>query len=234
MHDIDRTYMEFEDEGEAFQPEAFEFEEESEVQPGRSNGGVRVVLDETDEMELAMELLEVSDEAELDRFIGNLISKAGRAAGRFISSPTGQALGGILKGAAAQALPMVGSAIGGYFGGSAGQKAGGQVASALGKAVGLELESLNPEDREFEVARGLVRFGAEAVRKAAEAGPGNDPRAAARKAAVQAAQAIAPGLLQSGGMAGGTGRATNGRAASGQARSGRWVRRGSRIVLHGV
>ena len=50
-----------------------------------------------------------------------------------VKSPVGQALGGILKGAARQALPMVGSALGGYFGGPAGAKIGGQLASGAGQ-----------------------------------------------------------------------------------------------------
>lgn len=234
MHDIGSTYMETE-EAEGFQPETFEFQPETfEYEATRYNGGTHPVLGEAEEMELAVELLEARDEAELDRFIGNLLSKAGKALGTFVKSPTGQALGGILKGAAAQALPVIGGAIGGAIGGQRGQDAGSQVASALGKAVGLqELESLNAEDREFEVARGLVRFGAEAVRNAATADSGADPRAAARAAAIQAAKAVAPGLLRSNG-AGGDATARGGGAAGSQPRTGRWLRRGSRIVLYGV
>ena len=40
-------------------------------------------LDETEEMELASQLLEITDEAELDQFIGRLIKRAGRAVGQF-------------------------------------------------------------------------------------------------------------------------------------------------------
>jgi len=260
MHDIDRTFMESEEENEGFQSEAFEFQPETfefqpetfEFQQFRSDGSGPPVLGETQEMELAASLLEVRDEAELDRFLGDLISQAGRAAGKFISSPTGQALGGILKGAAAQALPVVGSAIGARFGGARGQQVGSQIASALGQAVGLEMEGTNTEQNEFEVARGLVRFGAEAVRNAAMAGPGADPRATARAAAVQAAKTVAPGLLRSNGMGKsptaspqGTSfgaalgmpmdaSSIQGGGVAGQARSGRWLRRGSKIVLYGV
>ena len=62
--------------------EEFEFEFES--------GGV---FDESDELELAGQLLEIQDEAELDQFLGDLIRKAGRAVGKAVRSPTGQALG---------------------------------------------------------------------------------------------------------------------------------------------
>ena len=40
-------------------------------------------------MELAAELLGVASEAELDRFLGDLIKKAGRAVGQFVKSPVG-------------------------------------------------------------------------------------------------------------------------------------------------
>src|SRR5262249_44975728 len=63
---------------------------------------------EAEEMELAAELLTVSNEAELEQFLGSLIRKASRAVGGFIKSPIGQALGGALKGVAKQALPMLG------------------------------------------------------------------------------------------------------------------------------
>jgi len=69
-------------------------------------------LDETEEMELASQLLEITDEAELDQFLGRLIMRAGRAAGRLARSGAGRALGGILKGAAKKALPILGGAIG--------------------------------------------------------------------------------------------------------------------------
>ncbi|MGZ5573519.1 MAG: hypothetical protein ACXWEO_00685 [Methylobacter sp.] len=39
-------------------------------------------------MELTAELLEITDEAELDFFLGNLINKAGRAIGKMVKSPS--------------------------------------------------------------------------------------------------------------------------------------------------
>jgi hypothetical protein len=68
---------------------------------------------EAEEMELASDLLGITREAELDHFLGGLIKGAGQAVGKFVRSPTGQALGGVLTGAAKQALPTIGSAIGG-------------------------------------------------------------------------------------------------------------------------
>src|SRR5262245_22143012 len=120
MHDIDRTQMEY-------GLETFEF-------------GETGVFNENQENELAAELLEISSEAELDHFLGDLIKKAGSAVGSFISSPTGQALGGLLKGAAKKVLPMAGQAIGGYFGGSTGAQIGGKLASAASNLFESENE----------------------------------------------------------------------------------------------
>src|SRR5262245_48554282 len=155
-------------------------------------------LSEADEMELAAELLEISGEDELDRFLGNLISKAGRAVGGLIQSPVGRALGGILKGAAKQALPVVGTALGTALGGPGCGALGGKLASAAGRIFGLELEGLSGEDQEFEVARRFVRFAGAAAGKAATAPRGSSPLATAKSAAVAAARSHAPGLLRGG------------------------------------
>ena len=160
MHDIDRTQLEYSPELENYEFEQYEY---GETEWGAETG----VFSEAETMELAAELLEVSSEAELDRFLGDLIKKAGQAAGQFIKSPVGQQLGGLLKGAAKKALPMVGSAVGGYFGGDTGAKIGSQVASTAGRIFGLELEGLSMEDQEFEAAKSFVQFAGEAAKNAA-------------------------------------------------------------------
>ena len=183
------------------------------------------VFSPAQEMELASELLEVSDEAELDRFIGSLIRKAGSAVGKFVKSPIGRAVGGVLKSAAKQVLPMAGGALGAFVGGPLGAKIGSGLASAAGQALGLELEGLSQEDREFEAAKQFVRFAGDTVKNAVSAPPATPASAAAQKAALAAAQRHAPGLLQSNGMRGGS---SEGMA---RGRSGRWIRRGHSIVL---
>ena len=87
--------------------EAGEFEWSGEAEWGGE------VFSEAETMELAGELLEVTNEAELDRFLGDLIKKAGKAVGSFVRSPVGNAIGGWLKGAAKQLLPVAGGALGG-------------------------------------------------------------------------------------------------------------------------
>jgi len=48
--------------------------------------------------------------------LGNLIKKVGGAVGKFVKSPVGKAIGGVLKGVAKKALPIAGGALGAYFG----------------------------------------------------------------------------------------------------------------------
>lgn len=241
MHDIDRVSLngdaEFEqwesspdDFGQAeagpFQYESFEFEEAESPPYGEAES----VFGEADEMNLASELLEVTSEEELDQFLGKLIKRAGRTLGHVVRSPVGQAVGSLLKGAARQALPGIGSAIGGYFGGATGARLGSQGAAAAGRLFGLELEGLSGEDQEFEVARRFVRFSGDTVKNIARMPPGRDLLGAARAATTAAAQRHAPGLLRSQASAA----APTTPTLPGRGQSGRWMRRGNKIVLFGV
>jgi hypothetical protein len=167
------------------------------------------LLDEADEMELASALLEVTDEGELDEFIGNFLKQ--------FRSPAAKALKGLLKNAARQALPIVGTALGG--------PAGGDVAAQAGKLFGLELEGLSAEDQEFEAARQFVRFADQAAKNAAQAEPGVPPQTAANAAAVAAARQHAPGLVRP------TGRPS---PIGTRKRRGRWERYGRHIVVRDV
>jgi hypothetical protein len=225
MHDIDRTLMEIDPEAE------YEPEFESDYEYGEFEApDTETVFDEAEEMEMAAELLGVSDEAELDQFWGGLLKKAGGAIGKFVKTPTGQALKGILKKAAKKYLPTVAGALGTAIGGPAGAALGSQLASQAGRIFGLELEGLSPEDQELEMAKGMVRFGAEAAKNAALTPPSSNPQADAKAAAVEAAKQYAPGLLKP---------ATSPPSyspmmTSGSGRSGRWVRRGRKIILYGT
>jgi uncharacterized protein (DUF697 family) len=157
-------------------------------------GGGGGVLSEAEEIGLASELLEINNEAELEQFLGGLISKIGKAAGGLIKSPVGQALGGILKGVAKKALPMVGGALGSMVAPGLGTALGSQLGSAVGNMFELELESMPQEEAEFEVARRLVGLTAAAASHAAHAPAGANPRAVARDAVIEAARDYAPGL----------------------------------------
>jgi len=227
MHDIDRTQLEYSPELENYEYEQYEY---GETEWSAETG----VFSEAQAMELAAELLEVSSEAELEQFLGDLIKKAGQVVGQFVKSPVGQQLGGLLKGAAKKTLPMVGSAIGGYFGGPSGAQMGSQAASSMGQIFGLELEGLSLEDQEFEAAKSFVQFAGEAAKNAASAPSTANPKAIAQQAATVAARQLAPGLLT--GTTATTAAATSGKpcAACGRGSSGRWIRRGNKIVLLGA
>ncbi len=197
-------------------------------------------LNEALEMELASELLSVTNEQELNHFLGGLVKKVGG----FLKSPVGQALGGVLKGIAKQALPVVGGALGSFVAPGVGTAIGSSLGSMAGKMFGLELEGLSQEDREFEVARRFVRLASSAAQKAALAPPTISPVAIARKAIALAAQTHAPGLCDcarnaqqfpaqaSASFPTGPS-AWPGQPVAAQAQ-GRWIRRGRAIVLYGL
>jgi len=208
----------YEGEGEQYEGEQFEQFEYGEAEEGK-------VFNEGEVMELAAELLEVTNEAELDRFLGSLIKKAGSALGKVVKSPIGRAVGGILKGVAKKALPIAGGALGAYFGGPLGAKIGSGLASAAGSALGLELEALSQEDREFEGGKQFVRFAANTVKNSLSAPPSSDPRSAAQMAANKAAQIYAPNLTTA------RARTTIPAVVPGKGQGGRWIRRGRNIII---
>jgi hypothetical protein len=248
MHDLDRTMLEAATNGEyevgqetlGAEREQF-FEVLGEIigeggyelehgMPGAPAQG------EAMETELALELLGVSTEQELDRFLGDLVSRAAGAVRSFARSPTGEALKGIAKSAIGQALPVVGRAVGQWVRPGGGQ-AGAQAGQAAGDLLGLELEGLSQEDREFEAASALVRWTADAARRAATMPAQAPPAGAAKTAAVAAAQRLAPGLvpvLSRMPVAGaGAGAPASSARPDAHEQSGRWVRRGNTVVLHG-
>lgn len=253
MHNIDRTMneMEFLDEFEQDFSNEFENDYEAEYESDQEEeyeeGEFESPLDEyseefeeemefeTDselvEAELASDMLSVTNEEELEEFIGKLFKKAKKAARGFIKSPAGNMLKKYLKGLAKKALPIAGTALGGMIGGPIGAKLGNSATQMVGKALGLELEGLSPEDKEFEVAKGYVRYAKDAINRAAsDRRQRYSPRSAARSAMTNAAKKYAPGFLS-------PGFAThfNRRFAGRSKTKGTWVRRkdGS-IVLYGL
>jgi hypothetical protein len=201
---------------------------------------------EAEEMELAAELLSVSNEEELEQFLGKLFKKA---AG-FIKSPIGQKLLGTVKGLAKKALPILGSTLGNVIAPGVGGVIGGKLASAASNMFGLELEGLSYEDQEFEVAKQIVRLGGAAAVNAARAPSSAPPDVVVRKALTAAAQQYAPGVLrpdssqygnsrygglQFGGSPYGGQRygspQNGGRRRCSHNQTGRWIRRGNQILL---
>ncbi|MGX9726187.1 MAG: hypothetical protein ACTFAK_02335 [Candidatus Electronema sp. VV] len=224
MHDLDHgraeaeaefeQYEQWEAEGDHEQLEADEFEfEDAELYEAESESESLFCKNgemcEAQETELALELLEVSDAAEFEAFLGNLMQKAVQAGKGILATKDMQAVGG-------------------HFGGATGAKWGGRIAGAAGKLFGLELEGLSGEDQEFEMAKGFVRFAGNTVRNMSGMAGSADPLAAAKQAASAAARVYAPGLLTAGKTR------TVGGPSAPLPESGRWLRRGSKIVLYGV
>jgi uncharacterized protein (DUF697 family) len=225
--------------------EAFEYGELGQETAGETYeygeleyGEVAGPLHEVQEMELAAELLEITNEQELEEFLGKIFKTVSRAAGGFLRSGVGRALGGALKGIAKQALPMVGGALGSFVAPGIGTALGSKLGSMAGNLFELELEGMDREQAEFEVARRYVQLAANATQNAALAPPNAPPQQVAQQAIATAAQRYAPGLLR--GANGGGAFAATGGAYGGYARpavrprSGRWIRRGRKIIVLGV
>lgn len=199
-------YNEF---GEAEQYGEAEFDELQEAMPGELqqfeaelqelNGEYSSPLGEQQEAELAAQLLEIRDEAELEQFLGGLIKNVVKGVGGFIDSPTGKALGGILKNVAKKALPVVGGAIGSFVAPGIGTAIGtrlGSMATKLFEAELGELDELSQDEAEWEVARRYVRFSAAATRNAALSPRHGQPQRTARAAVYGAARRHAHGVAR--------------------------------------
>lgn len=225
MHDLDRTMAEFETGLEEWETDGSEFEFDGQFELTEEIDQ-ESPFTESEEMDLATELLSVTNDAELDQFLGKLVKKAWRGI-RKIAPRILRPLGGVLRRVAKTALPIAGRALGTFFGGPAGGAIGGQLASSAGRLFGLELEGLSQEDQEFEIARQFVRFAGTAARNAAGAAPTVPAETAAKAAVAAAARRHAPGLLR--------GSADSLTSVYGGTRhTGRWIRRGRKIILLGV
>lgn len=121
-------------------------------------------FNEAEEMEMALELLSVSSEAELEQFLGGLFKKIGKGLKK-IAKP----LGGVLKGIAKKALPFVGSALGSFIPiPGVGTALGSALGSAAAKALEMEFSGMESEQQEFEMARRFVRIAGTAAQLAAD------------------------------------------------------------------
>lgn len=167
-------------------------------------------LKEDAEMTFGADLLEVGGGAGLQALLAQLVASVGAADGRAPDPALGRALTAALARAAQAILPI--------RSGPAPAR-GPDLKTRAARVFGLELEGLSPEDKEFEVARHFVRFAADTVAHARQAGgaAGADPQTRVQAALRWSARRHAPGLLR--------------QAAATPAHSGRWQRQGNRIVV---
>jgi hypothetical protein len=210
MHDLDRTHYEIDPEAEEYGEISFEGE-----LPG---GTYDRPFSEAELDELALELLSVRSDQELDQFLGDLFKRATRALGAFAKTPAGKALGGILRNTVKSALPILGGAV----------LPGGGAAAGQAISDALEAEGGPVETRDVEVAKKVVEVSGTAAQQVASLPPDAPPRAAndAVNSALQQ-QGMAPptGAGQNGGTAGGGDTATA---------TGRWYRQGRKLIVVGL
>lgn len=139
---------------------------------------------EAEENELAMELMSVSSEDELDQFLGKVFKAASKGQ-KNVGAAAGKTggLGGLLKGLAKKALPFIGGALGSFIPiPGVGTAVGSALGSAVSKALEAELAGLELEERELEMARRFVRIAGTAAQNAALSPSFPDPQAAVRSA----------------------------------------------------
>lgn len=177
-------------EGEQYEDEMYEGESEADYAP------VVRELPESEVDELAMELLGISTEQELDQFLGSLARRVVKGAKAFAKSGVGKAIGGALKSVAKTALPMAASALGNLVVPGVGGVIGGKLGSMASKLLEAEeAEMMDEEEAEQEAARRYVRWAAGTIRNAARAPRGVAPQRVARSAAIASARRYAPALI---------------------------------------
>ncbi|WP_290062023.1 hypothetical protein [Amycolatopsis solani] len=159
-----------------------------------------LALSPAQEAEFAGHLMEVSNEQELDHFLGGLVNTVGKVVQGVrgaANSPQGRALIAAVKPLAKSALPALGGAIGTAIAPGIGT----QVGSALGTAAGSLFEgeaSLTQEQEEFETARRIVRLASAAAQDVASAPSGGSPRLVGELSLFRASRRFAPSLYRRG------------------------------------
>ncbi|MBW3500026.1 MULTISPECIES: hypothetical protein [unclassified Janthinobacterium] len=196
---------------------AFEVLEFGREWPGK--GRAAAVFSEEEELQLAMELLEVASEEELEQFLGNVFKsvwKGVKKVGATIAK-VAKPLGGALKAVAKTALPFVGGALGSMIPiPGVGTALGSALGRAASNALELEMENAAPADRELELARRFVRIAGQAARLA---GDSDGSTRAVESALTRALHQQLPHFRSP--------------APQQEDESGRWRRRGNRIVVMG-
>ena len=196
---------------------AFEVLEFGQDWPGK--GRAPAVFSEEEEMQLAMELLEVASEEELEQFLGNVFKSVWKGVKKVGSTiaKVAKPLGGALKAVAKTALPFVGGALGSMIPiPGVGTALGSALGRAASNALELEMENAAPADRELELARRFVRIAGQAARLA---GDSDGSTRAVESALTRALHQQLPHFRSP--------------APQQEDESGRWRRRGNRIVVMG-
>jgi len=189
----------------------FEFEYES------LEGGE---ISEQEELELAMELLSVQNEYEMEQFLGKLVRGIGRGL-----KAVGKVALPALKSLAKVALPIAGRALGSFIPiPGVGTMIGGAIGRAAANALELELAGMDPGQADIEKARRIVRTLRSAINELAATLGSGPPETVVRSALASAVRRHIPGANVSAISAFAP-------AAAATAAGGRWWRRGNTIVI---
>ena len=191
----------------------FEFEFES------FGGGE---ISEQEELELAMELLSVQNEYEMEQFLGKLVRGIGRGL-----KAVGKVALPALKSLAKVALPIAGTALGSFIPiPGVGSMIGGALGRAAANALELEFAGMDPGQADIEKARRIVRTLRTAIRELSATPGSGPPEIVVRNALASAVRRHIPGASLS---------AVSAFAPTTTAitAGGRWWRRGNTIVVDG-
>lgn len=215
MHDLDRQQLE---------------QQEGMGEYGQATGALSGELTEPQELALAAEVLEISNEEELEQFLGDLWNATKAAASSAYNSDVVRAAIPGLKAVGTAVLPKAAGWLADRYAPGTGGIASAGVQAAVDQWLKEELEGLSGEDREYEVARRYIRFVNDALRRTAQVPDRVPPRVAAQVVLRDAAREHVPGVvpflaqLEDGGtVSGGDGVEA--------AASGSWTRQGSSIVI---
>lgn len=207
-------------------------------QEGAALGEAALPIPEFEELELAMELMEVTNEQELEQFLGGVWKAASKEFNKAARPYKQRAMACVtlLKGAAAVVLPRVLKVVLPKLSDAAIKTVITKVEQVLSNQVAGRMEKemgeVTMEEGELEAARRFVRLAGSTFQRAINAPPRMDPVHAARDGFRAASRRLFLSPVSSGRGVGIIGLSETTGAAPG--RSGRWVKRGSRIILYGV
>jgi len=166
----------------------------------------------------ATRLLEMTSQAELDTLLDGVLRTAARAAGAGLSPTAARAVAVAtkrgLRGLGRAVLPVAGRSFDAWV-----RPGGGSQGTAetlrVSRLLGLPVEGLSTEDREYEIATAYVRFAHVAADRAFRLARSSPPQAAVDRALSSARREAFPALRP-------------------RVRRGRWRRRGAQVVVEGL
>jgi hypothetical protein len=154
----------------------------------------RSPFSDAEERKFASDLLEVTNEAELEQVLGGLFKTASKGiepAGSKVNGP----VEGLLKAVAKKALPSVKAAVGASFGAPERDATAGRLGSLVNQALRAKVAEMTAADpdlekcrRLFEKYRQFVRLAGKATRAAASAPAGVAPVSIAQKILMDSAK----------------------------------------------